>query len=94
MKYTRNIDENDRSIFSVLVISSVYLVEPYIIYFETVGLYKERYDNRCALFDWDYHNNIKAKASIIHIKQVIVNTEILRRREFSCPSKSITSISS
>lgn len=94
MKYTRNIDDNDQSNFSVLVFSFVYQVEPYIIYFETVGLYKERYDNRCALFDWDYHNNIKAKASIIHIKQVIVNTEILRRRKLSRPSKSITSISS
>jgi Domain of unknown function (DUF4471) len=94
LKYTRNIDDNDQSNFSVLVFSFVYQVEPYIIYFETVGLYKERYDNRCALFDWDYHNNIKAKASIIHIKQVIVNTEILRRRKLSRPSKSITSISS
>ena len=34
------------------------------------GLYGDRYDNRKALSDWDYHNNIKAKASIIHIKQV------------------------
>lgn len=33
------------------------------------GLYEDRFDNRRALFDWDYHSTIKAKASIVHIKQ-------------------------
>lgn len=33
------------------------------------GLYEERYDNRKALFDWDYHSGVKTRASIVHIKQ-------------------------
>lgn len=33
------------------------------------GLFEERYDNRKALFDWDYHTGVKARASIVHIKQ-------------------------
>eukprot|EP01039_Chlorochromonas_danica_P005549 gene5549-6111_t len=33
------------------------------------GLYEDRYDSRKALVDWDYHQSIRPKASIIHIKQ-------------------------
>ena len=33
------------------------------------GLYGERYDSRKPLTDWDYYHSIKAKASIVHIKQ-------------------------
>lgn len=34
------------------------------------ALYEDRFDNRKALYDWDYHYGIKGKASnIIHIKQ-------------------------
>lgn len=33
------------------------------------ALYEDRYDNRRALFDWDYHGTIKSRASIVHIKQ-------------------------
>jgi len=33
------------------------------------GLYEERFDARKSIQDWDYHSGIKAKASIIHIKQ-------------------------
>ena len=33
------------------------------------GLYAERYDSRKQLADWDYYQGIKAKASIVHIKQ-------------------------
>lgn len=33
------------------------------------GFYAERYDSRIALSDWDYHEAIHSRASIIHIKQ-------------------------
>lgn len=33
------------------------------------ALYEDRYDQRQALYDWDYHSNYKKKSSIIHIKQ-------------------------
>jgi hypothetical protein len=33
-----------------------------------IGLYGDRYDSRKALADGNYHSNIRAKASIIHIK--------------------------
>lgn len=33
------------------------------------ALYQDRFDNRKALYDWDYHSCLKTKASIIHIKQ-------------------------
>lgn len=33
------------------------------------SLYAERYDNRKAIYDWDYQYGIKTRASIIHIKQ-------------------------
>lgn len=33
------------------------------------GLYEDRYDNRQAVFDWDYHASLKRRASIVHIKQ-------------------------
>jgi dynein assembly factor 3 len=32
------------------------------------GLYEDRYDSRQALYDWDYHQNYKKTATIIHIK--------------------------
>jgi Domain of unknown function (DUF4471) len=52
------------------VIVELYYVVTDTYRFIVSGLYGDRYDNRKALSDWDYHNNIKAKASIIHIKQV------------------------
>jgi dynein assembly factor 3 len=33
------------------------------------GLLEDRYDQRQALYDWDYHQNYKRTATIIHIKQ-------------------------
>eukprot|EP01035_Chromulina_nebulosa_P038065 gene38065-51415_t len=33
------------------------------------SLYEDRFDNRKALYDWDYHATLKTAASIIHIKQ-------------------------
>jgi dynein assembly factor 3 len=33
------------------------------------GLYEDRFDSRKALYDWDYQNSIRTRASIIHIKQ-------------------------
>lgn len=33
------------------------------------SFYGTRYDNRVALADWDYHESIRSRASIIHIKQ-------------------------
>ena len=33
------------------------------------SLYEDRFDNRKALYDWDYHASLKTTASIIHIKQ-------------------------
>lgn len=33
------------------------------------GYYEDRYDSRKNLADWDYHQSLKSKASIIHIKQ-------------------------
>lgn len=33
------------------------------------ALYEDRYDSRQALYDWDYHQIYKKKATIIHIKQ-------------------------
>ena len=33
------------------------------------GLYEDRYDVRKNLADWDYHDSVKPRASIIHIKQ-------------------------
>jgi dynein assembly factor 3, axonemal len=33
------------------------------------GFYEDRFDSRKALYDWTYHASIKAKGSIVHIKQ-------------------------
>ena len=33
------------------------------------GFYQERYDSRKNLADWDYHQNLKTRATIIHMKQ-------------------------
>lgn len=37
--------------------------------FRMRGFYEERYDSRKNLADWDYHQSVKSRASIVHIKQ-------------------------